>query len=84
MGHDDFCSREDFMRIYTQHTLKKQRDRRQYSQTLMFKALVRKSTFCWMAPKLLPMVHLTPLFFSLRFSEETRIHPYCGGNRHRL
>jgi chromosome segregation ATPase len=67
MGHDDFCSREDFMRIYTQHSCKKQRDRRQYSQTLMFKALVRKSTLCWMAPKLLPMKHLTSLFFSLRF-----------------
>ena len=84
MGHDDFCSREDFMRIYTQHSCKKQRDRRQYSQTLMFKALVRKSTLCWMAPKLVPMKHLTSLFFSLRLSKETRIHPYCGGNRHSL
>jgi hypothetical protein len=84
MGHDDFCSREDFMRIYTMYSTKKIRDRRQYSQTLMFKALVRKCTLCWMAPKLLPMVHLTALFFSLRFSKEKRIHPYCGGNRHRL
>ena len=83
-GNDDHCSREDFMRIYTLHSCKTQRNRRHYSQTLMFKALVRKSTLCWLAPKLFPMVHLTSLFFSLRFSQETRIHPYSGGNHHRL
>lgn len=56
-NHEDYVSKEDFIRIYEPVAVTKLNSRRQFSQTQMLEAVKSESLFSWWCQTLMGCIH---------------------------